>query len=668
MIVMCNKIYYVVFSFLALSMAAGPVLAEVIGVGEVVMDGTFLVSATTADGYTITVEQLRNGTTTAPGGVGAQYPPEWADDFDFSNAASNIDPYTTELFGGKNWINVNGDAPDFFIFEAAGSRQVTDFRALFPDDSVGEPLIVQTAEWIDTGVSGAFGQTIAGIAFSITDLKDTEGNNLTSSAEIKGIVTGQSNTGVDPVVIAAVVGKLFVAYGPNPPDGAFHKDTWVTLNWSAGDFDVSHDVYLGDNFDDIENATRDSGVFRGNQVTTFYVAGFPGFAYPEGLVPGTTYYWRIDEVNDADPADDTEVADPNSVTLSWTAGYGAILHTVYFGDSLDEVNDATVGIPSETTSYPPGQLEREKVYYWRVDEFDAAVTHKGDIWTFTTPGAVGNPLPAYAATDVQMNPILNWTPADSAASHQLYFGTDKDAVRSADTGSPEYVGSKALGAESHDPGLLEPDATYYWRVDEVDGQGNTSKGPLWIFTTGGFLLIDDFEGYTDDDAAGEAIWQTWIDGFGIPDNGAQVGYLMPPYAEQTNVHSGSQSMPLMYVNEAGVTNSEASLTLTAPQDWTQAGIADLSLWFKGSLNNAAEPMYVAISNSAGAPVLAVHDDARAAQIGTWMEWRVPLQAFADQGINLTNVDKIAIGLGNKGGAAVGGSGTMYIDDIRLYQP
>jgi hypothetical protein len=31
------------------------------------------------------------------------------------------------------------------------------------------------------------------------------------------------------------------------------------------------------------------------------------------------------------------------------------------------------------------------------------------------------------------------------------------------------------------------------------------------------------------------------------------------------------------------------------------------------------------------------------------------------------VDKIAIGLGSKGGAAVGGSGTMFIDDIRLYR-
>jgi len=134
---------------------------------------------------------------------------------------------------------------------------------------------------------------------------------------------------------------------------------------------------------------------------------------------------------------------------------------------------------------------------------------------------------------------------------------------------PEDKGSKALGAESYDPGLLDVDTTYYWRVDETDSQGNMDKGPLWLFTTGAFLLVDDFESYTDDDPNNEAIWQTWIDGFGVPDNGAQVGYLMPPYAEQTIVHGGSQSMPLLYVNEAGVTNSEASMTLMAPRDWTE---------------------------------------------------------------------------------------------------
>jgi hypothetical protein len=479
------------------------------------------------------------------------------------------------------------------------------------------------------------------------------------------------------------------AFGPSPADGAMHEDTWVTLSWKAGDFAVTHDVYLGDNFDDVDNGTGET--FRGNQGSTFYVAGFPGFAYPDGLVPGQTYYWRIDEVNDAhpespwkgevwsfsippktaynpDPADGAESVDLD-VKLSWTPGFGAKLHTVYFGDDYDVVNDATGGMPLGITSYNPGPLEEEKVYYWRVDEFDAVETHKGDIWCFTTPGAVGNPWPANGALEVTPTPILTWTAANSAASHQLYFGTDKEAVRTADTASSEYQGSQALGSESFDPGSLAWNTTFYWRVDEVDSQANTAKGPLWSFTTGGFLLVDDFESYTDDDVNGQAIWQHWIDGFGVPTNGAQVGYLMPPYAEQTIIHGGAQSMPLTYENTFPVTNSEATLTLTTTRDWTAEGVADLSLWFRGGGANAAEPLYVAISNSTGAPAVVAHEDPTAAQKSAWTEWEIPLQTFADQGINLTNVDKIAIGLGTGANMpAPGGSGTMYIDDIRLYRP
>ena len=480
------------------------------------------------------------------------------------------------------------------------------------------------------------------------------------------------------------------ARDPYPTNGAMITDTWVTLSWTPANFAVMNDVYLGDNFDDVSHGTGDT--FRGSQATSFYVVGFPGFAYPDGLVNGMTYYWRIDGVNDAhpdspskgdvwsftvqpktaynpNPADGAEFVDPNAPTLSWTPGYGAKLHTVYLGDEYDEVSNATGGIAQGTTTYSPGPLELEKVYYWRVDEFDAVNTHKGDVWTFTTPGAVGNPQPANGSEDVGMNAVLSWTPANSAASHQFYFGTDKVTVRNADTAAPEYKGSIALGAESYDPGLLETDTTYYWRVDEVDAQGNTVKGPIWIFTTGTFLLVDDFEGYTDDDAAGEAIWQTWIDGFGVADNGAQVGYLLPPYAEQTIVHGGGQSMSLMYANEAGVTNSEASTTLTAPRDWTQVSVAELSLWFRGASANAGEPMYISASNAAGVPAVVAHNDLNAAQISQWTQWIIPLQALVDQGITLTNVDKFAIGLGSTSGkAAVGGTGTVYIDDIRLNQP
>ena len=286
------------------------------------------------------------------------------------------------------------------------------------------------------------------------------------------------------------------------------------------------------------------------------------------------------------------------------------------------------------------------------------------------PLRAGSPNPANQAVDVSQTPVLKWVTGRFTAEHDIYLGTDADAVRSATKASPEFKVTQPLGDESYEPGKLALNTTYYWRVDEVNNLNPESPwiGNLWRFTTGDFLVVDDFESYTDNDAAGEAIWQTWVDGFGIADNGSQAGYLMPPYAELGIVHSGFQSMPILYNNVAGVSNSEVSLTLAALRDWTTDGVGVLSLWFRGDPANAADPLYVSIANAAGAPAVAANSDSNAAQSGIWTEWRVALQDFTDQGINLTNVDKIAIGVGSKGGAAPGGSGTIYIDDIRLYRP
>jgi hypothetical protein len=475
------------------------------------------------------------------------------------------------------------------------------------------------------------------------------------------------------------------ALGPAPPDTALHEDTWVNLSWSAGDFAVSHNVYLGDNFDDV-NAGAES-TFQGNQVGTFYVAGFPGFAYPDGLVPGTTYYWRIDEVNDTepnspwkgdvwsfsippktayfpDPADTAESVELDA-DLSWTGGFGAKLHTVYFGDNFDDVNNAAGGLPQGAATYDPGTLELAKTYYWRVDEFDAIATYKSDVWSFTTQGAVSNPNPSNGAVDVKQTQIITWSPSVFAASHQIYFGTDKDAVKNADTGSPEYKGTRDLGVESYDPAMLEWDTAYYWRIDEVNNTNPDSPwtGILWSFTTANFLIVDDFESYNDLDPAdpeSNRIFNAWLDGYDDPTNGSLVGYDIPPFAEQTIVHSGNQSMPLFYDNSVGY--SEATLTLTYPRDWTENGVSTLTIWFRGNSDNAAETLYVALNGSA----VVNHDNPNAAQINKWTQWNIDLQDFADKSVNLANVNTIALGLGNRNNPLAGGSGTMYFDDIRLY--
>ena len=477
-----------------------------------------------------------------------------------------------------------------------------------------------------------------------------------------------------------------LASRPTPADGGMHFDTWVNLSWNPGDSAVSHDVYLGENFGDVNAGAE--GTFVGNQTATFLVAGFPGFAYPDGLIPGTTYYWRIDEVNDTepnspwkgdvwsfmippktayapDPADTAESIDLNA-DLSWTEGFGAKLHTVYFGDNFDDVNNATVGIPQGSTTYDPGPLELAKTYYWRADEFDAITTYKGNVWSFTTEGAVGSSQPSKGAVDVTQTPILTWVPGVFADSHEVYFGTDPDAVKNTDTSSPEYKGSGNLGSESYDPGQLEWNTTYYWRIDEVNNTNADSPwtGPLWSFTTANFLIVDDFESYNDlnpDDPASNRIFMAWFDGFDNPAvNGSVVGHENPPFAEQTIVHKGNQSMPMTYDNAVG--KSEATLTLTSNRDWTVNGVNTLVIWFRGSVGNAAENLYVALNGNA----VVDHDNPDAALATTWTQWNIDLQAFADQGVNLANVNSITFGLGNRSNPVVGGSGTMYFDDIRLY--
>jgi hypothetical protein len=749
--------------------------------------------------------------------------------------------------------------------------------------------------------------------FVITDDGTTITATFTQTSDLTNTLTltGTCTTDFDTDYVAFTVtggylndvtirtgGPYPYASLPDPPDGTLHPDTWVSLSWKPGGLAVSHDIYLGDNFDDVNDASHQSETFRGNQGLAYFVAGFSGFPYPDGLVNGTTYYWRIDEVNDADPNSPWKgevwsfTVPPNTAyepvptngaefvelnaQLTWTPGFSAKLHYIVFGEDFDQVNNAVTGSQSSVAKYNPGPLKLAKTYYWRVDESDGVETYRGEVWSFTTAGAVSGPSPADGAVDVKPSVVLSWDAGTVAASHEVFFGTVADAVKNATIASPEYKGPKALGEESYDPGKLTLNTTYYWRIDEVNDVSPDSPwtGNVWSFTTGDFFVIDDFEDY---DAGENQIWYSWHDGLGYGvlgtdpyyagnGTGAAIGdETTPSYTEETIVHGGGKSMPVSYDNnKQGYSKySEVEYTLTNQRDWTEEGVTELSLWFRGYpapsnfiegqagtytmtgtgadiwdigpgageyhdefnfaykmltgpgsivakvesvqntnawakagvmiretldggskhafaavtpangvafqgrinpggasfntnqtgftapywvklerdaagnfaayhsangstwqliqqgpatnipmtsnvyvglaitshdaalrceavfsnvtitgsvsgqwayqdigiITNDAEPLYVAVSNTAGTPAVVINDDPAAATIDTWTEWVITLQAFADQGINLTNVDRIAIGLGTKGNITMpGGSGKMLFDDIRLYRP
>jgi hypothetical protein len=100
-----------------------------------------------------------------------------------------------------------------------------------------------------------------------------------SVAEIQSIMKGLSDKSLAGVV--------------SPADAATDVPRDATLNWTAGQYPATHDVYFGTTAADVNNATRTNttGILasKGQADTTFDPAGV--FAY------GQTYYWRIDEVN-----------------------------------------------------------------------------------------------------------------------------------------------------------------------------------------------------------------------------------------------------------------------------------------------------------------------------------------------------------------------------------
>jgi hypothetical protein len=536
-------------------------------------------------------------------------------------------------------------------------QNIATFRSGGSDQNLNTAA---TLFYVGTSIAGQTGQIFEGLLDDVYFY-----DHALSEAEILGIMSGQ---------------PWPYALGPQPADGVLIEDTWANLSWKPGDFALSHDVYVGDNFDDVDSGAE--GTFVGNQAGTFIVVGFPGFAFPDGLVPGTTYYWRIDEVNEAepnspwkgpvwnfsvppktayfpDPANGAESVAVD-VELSWTPGFGSKLHTVYFGDNFDDISNSAGGLPQGSAAFTPGTLQMAKTYYWRVDEFDAVDTFKGEVWSFVTEGAVGTPKPANGAVDVTQTPVLTWVPGVFADTHEIYFSSDATSL--------ENRGSGNFGSESFEPGELEWNTTYYWRIDEANNANVDSPwtGPLWSFTTANFLIIDDFEGYNDLDPADSAsnrIFLAWLDGFDNPAvNGSIVGYANPPFAEQTIIHSGSQSMPFEYDNAVG--KSEATYVLTSNRDWTVNGINRLTIWYRGGSANAAENLYVALNGNA----VVNHDNPDAALATSWTEWNIDLTSFTDQGVNLANVTSITLGLGNRANPVAGGSGMMYFDDIRLYVP
>ncbi len=337
-----------------------------------------------------------------------------------------------------------------------------------------------------------------------------------------------------------------------------------------------------------------------------------------------------------------------------------------------EVRYGYVGLGSESTEFNADPRTPADYFDGDLDEiriYNKALTQDEIIQVMrVNPLLAWDLKPPSRTYDIESVPsTLTWKAGDNASQHDVYFGTDEGTVSNADASDTTGVYRGRQAGTTYVPTeVFAWDTTYFWRIDEFNADGSITKGSVRAIIVADYITIDDIESYNDiieGEEGSNRIYNAWIDGVTNPANGgSEVGYFDVPLTEQTIVHGGRQSMPLAYDNATG--KSEATLTLTGLRNWTKHDLAELSLWFHGDPCNVAEPIYFALNDNA----VVTNENPNAVLVEEWTEWTIDLQTFADQGVNLTNVNTIAIGLGNRNNPQPGGSGLIYIDDIRLYQP
>jgi len=234
------------------------------------------------------------------------------------------------------------------------------------------------------------------------------------------------------------------------------------------------------------------------------------------------------------------------------------------------------------------------------------------------PAQAREPQPADGATEVSVDAMLAWRAGREAVTHDVYLGTDSEGLALVDS----------VSDASYVPADLEFGNTYYWRIDEVNEADAISvwEGDVWSFATQAFAVIDDMESYDDEE---NRIFDTWLDGF-VNETGSTVGYFDAPFAEQTIVNSGGQSMPLEYVNDAAPFYSEAEYDLGGV-DLDTNGADTLRLFVAGQTPAFAETADgTIVMNGIGADIW-----------GTADEFRYAYKTLSGDGSMVARVDSLA---------------------------
>jgi hypothetical protein len=509
--------------------------------------------------------------------------------------------------------------------------------------------------------------------------------------------------------------------GPRPPDGATINDRTPTLEWISGINAAYHELYFSANYDDVNN--RNPAV---KQILTDPCRPYP--AVPP-LELGRTYYWLVDEVKSASERWDArsvwsftisdclsvdnmeDYNDSNELKQVWRDGYADVvwggsypfLYLVQGGSSGSNLNVSTaVGSPVQgaTGPIPPTPLNFEAMVL-RYD--NDGTTYTGlpydELWRYDAP--YFSEIEANTVGQNSLDIGQTWNSDGvkllslSFQGHPISDG-DYDAPnwpiytvsgRGRDIGGRHdefyflsqypFVGNGSIQAQvlrmdNTDPWakagvMIRENLTPYSKYAAVfmtPGNGVVFQfrygedGPTTNITKPGVSLPQYVRLIRNIDGSFEAkhsdnpfVWQDV--------NAPGTAPVFPP------ISMGTIDDPNLYLGSA-VTSHNANQICSA--DFTDLLISPLPPnWIFGDIGtNAPEQLYVALEDTVGNIGVVEHDDPNAVTLTDWQEWNIPLTDFT--GVDMNSVKKVYIGLGDREAPVQGGSGAIYVDDIRACPP
>ena len=486
------------------------------------------------------------------------------------------------------------------------------------------------------------------------------------------------------------------AFEPSPVPGATNVALDATLSWRSGREAVSHRVYVGTDSNAVDGGTASMKAVTEGQVA------LTGFS-PEY---GRTYYWKVDEVNEAGSlpswagdvwsfsmvpygvVDDFETYDDqcNRVYYAWKSG-ASNDENAACGESAYSGN----GTGSVVGNNNPPYAERT-----------AALVHSGrqsmPFWYDNTKS------PFYSEASREWGTVQTWAGGgvDTLTVYYQFEGLTRDFAEV----SPGVMVMNGMGTDIYgtsDEGRfvykqLSGDGTIVARVDNLANTNAWSKAGVMIRETldpgssWAYILMSSTNGAHFQARLSTGVGATSDTSMTLP--AGQTGLRAPGwvklerkgnqfYGYYKSDAAGSDWVSIVWNPQTIVMPSTVyiGLAVTSHAAGVVCGTRFSGVTTTGSVTgvwqpvdlgvaqtaggDVLEPVYVVVEDSGGKSKVVAGPDGKAGITGAWEELNIPLSGLTAGGVNVNSVRKVTIGVGDKVSPKAGGTGKLYIDDIRL---